>query len=271
MTGNNAKSESNFKDSLVTISAVLGFLTALVSFILNVQKWVQEPQTLRAVSVAGFILYLLGSLWFAFKVRNVNQKWRFVCMTALYIFSAFYFIWVGTWMVTSAPSPVVIDTMDGVSLWSTYLDDKGSSAVVSSVPSQTTNALEISYTVEEFGFAAVSREINPEILNDTKAIRFSYKGSGDPNTIELKVVYKPEANGKSPVFGVLWNQATDVQEWTSLEAPYNLFICWTDTGCQAGEGLDPRKVWKMDIAISNKTGDTIGSGVVQIDDIQGVR
>jgi len=271
MTGSKSGPESNFKDFLATISAILGFFVALVSFILNLQKWGQDPQTFRTVSIAGFILYLLGSLWFAFKAKVVNPQWRWASLIVLYVFSNLYFVWVGTWMVVPAPAPVVIDTMDGVSLWSKYHDDKGSIVAVKPVPSKTTNAMEISYTVEQSGYIGVSREISSEILTNTKAIGFYYKGSGAPNTIELKLVYKPDNSGKSAVFSVLWNHATDVQDWTWLEAPYPFFVCWTATGCQAGETLNPSKVWKVDIAISNKTGDVPGNGIVLIDDVQGIK
>jgi hypothetical protein len=271
MIGSNSKSEGNFKDSLAKISGVLGFCVALVSFVLNLQKWVQDPQTFRATSIAGFILYLLGSLWFAFIAKNVNPSWRWLSLVVLYISSGLYFIWVGTWLVVPAPAPVIIDTMDGVSLWNTYLDDKGSSITVGLAPGRTTNAMELSYTVKKDGYAAVSREISSEILASTKAIGFSFKGSGAPNTIELKLLYKPNDNGKSAIFGVLWNRATDVKNWTSVVAPYSLFVCWTATGCEPGEALDPSKVWKIDIAISSKAGDTPGSGTILVDDVQGIR
>lgn len=271
MTGNSSKAESNFKDYLATISAILGFFVAIVSFVLNLQKWTQDAQTFRIVSVAGFILYLLGSLWFAFKAKNVNPNWRWASLIVLYVFSDLYFIWVGTWMITPAPMPVIIDTMDGISLWNTYQDNAGSSLAISSVPGKTTNAMEISYTVKKDGYVGVSREINSEVLTGTKAVGFSYKGNGDPNTIELKLIYKPDNSGKSAVFSVLWNHATNVQNWTFLEAPYSSFVCWTATGCQAGEALNPSKVWKIDIAISSKTSDTPGSGIILIDDVQGIR
>ena len=271
MTGNNSKSEGNFKDLLATISAVLGFCVALVSFVLNLQEWAQDPQTFRTASIAGFILCLLGTLWFVFKAKNVNSRWRWFISGGFYIFSCLYFIWVGSWLVVPAPTPVVIDTMDSVSLWSTYLDDKGSSIMVGLVPGRKTNAMELSYTVKKDGYAAVSREISSEILAGTKAIGFSFRGSGEPNTIELKLTYKPDDNGKSAVFGMLWNHATDVQNWTSLMAPYNLFVCWTATGCKPGEALDPIRVWRIDIAISNKAGDTPGSGTVLVDDVQGIQ
>lgn len=276
MTILNNKSEGNFKDNIATLSAVLGFCVALVSFFIDLQKSMQDPQVFRVVSFVGLFLYLSGSLWFAFKAKNVNAKLRWASLGILYVSSILYGVWVGTWLITPAPTPVTIDTMDGVSLWNPYLDDKGSSVTYGLAPGKTTNAMELTYSVKKDGYAGVSREISSDRLNGTKAIGFSYKGSGDidkiaPNTIELKLLYKPDANGKSAVFSVLWNHATDVEKWTPLEAPYSLFVCWIATGCRPAEALDPSKVWKIDIAISNKLGDTPGSGTVLIDDIQGIR
>jgi len=274
MTIINNKPESNFKDNLATLSAVLGFCIALASFVLDLKQWMQDPQVFRVVSLVGLFLYLSGSLWFAFNTKNAQLRWA--SLGILYVTSILYGVWVGTWLITPAPRPITIDTMDSVSLWGPYLDNKGSSVTYGLAPGKTTNAMELTYSVMKGGYVTVAREINSDMLNGTKAIGFSYKGSGDidkiaPNTIELKLLYKPDANGKSAVFSVLWNHATDVKKWTWLEAPYSLFVCWRYTGCQPGEALDPSKVWKIDIAISNKPSDTPGSGTVLIDDIQGIK
>jgi hypothetical protein len=276
MTTLKKKSETNLKDTVATLSTVLGFCIALVSFVLNFQKWMQDPQAFRVTSFVGFLLYGSGSVWFAFRAKNVTTQLRWASLGILYITSILYGVWVGTWLITPAPAPVMIDRMDGVSLWSPYPDGKGSTAAYRLAPGKTSNALELNYTVQKDGYAGVSREISSGILNGTKAIGFTYKGSSDAepfaaNTIELKLLYKPDASGKSSIFGILWNHATDVDRWTSLEAPYNLFICWTATGCQPGETLEPNKVWKIDIAVSNKPGDTPGSGTILIDDVQGLR
>jgi hypothetical protein len=69
----------------------------------------------------------------------------------------------------------------------------------------------------------------------------------------------------------LWNHATSARDWTPLEAPYVSFVCWTSTGCQAGDVLKLENVWKIDIAVSNKPVDTLGSGVIVIDDIHGLK
>ena len=276
MTIPGKKPEDKLKDYLAIASTILGFCVALVSFVINFQKLMQDTQVFRVVSMVGFFLYFSGSIWFTFKAKNVNAKLRWANLGIFYLSSALYFIWVGTWLITPAQTPVTIDTLDSVSLWSSYGDGRGSSAAYALVPGKSTHAMELSYTVNESGYAGVTREISSGILTGTKAIGLSYKGSGDlnkiaSNTIELKLIYKPDANGKSAVFSVLWNRATDVQNWTSLEAPYNLFVCWKDTGCLPGEALDPDKVWRIDIAVSNKPGDTPGSGKVLIDDIQGIK
>jgi len=98
MSKNRIESERSFKDWITTIGGVLGFFTALVAFIIDFEKWIRDQQTLHYISIAGFILYFLGSLWFAFKAKNVKPVWRWTCLVILYVSTIFYFLWVGTWI-----------------------------------------------------------------------------------------------------------------------------------------------------------------------------
>ncbi len=98
---NSSQSGSNFKEWLSTIGAVLVFIIALVSFIVNIQNWTQEPETFRSVSLAAFVLYFLTSIWFAFRVKDVKSVWRWASLGLLYVFTVFYFVWVGTWIGAS--------------------------------------------------------------------------------------------------------------------------------------------------------------------------
>lgn len=270
MEENSGKVQNSLKDWIVPLGVILSFFLTLVSLLVGLQDLAQDPQRLRVVSISFFIVYLLVSLWFAFKARNVSRNWKLASLGLLYLFSCLYFVWVGTWIVP-APEPVIIDKMDDISLWSTYKDEKGADPIIKLVPGRTTSAMELSYTVDKDGWVGVAREISSQLLTNTKGIRFYYKGNGAPNTIELKLITKPDEDGKSAIYSVLWNHATDVRDWTSLEAPYVSFVCWTDTGCKAGEAPNPKDLWKIDIAISSKSVDTPGSGVVIFDDIQGVR
>jgi hypothetical protein len=69
----------------------------------------------------------------------------------------------------------------------------------------------------------------------------------------------------------MWYAITATDDWESLVASYDDFGCWPDTGCFPGEKLDLDKVWRIDFAISNKTGDTPGKGLVTIDSVQGIK
>lgn len=269
MTENANTSKDNPIDALAKLGGVLGFLTALVSFVLQVGDWLQNPETLHITSAIAFAVYLGGTLWFAFKARNVTPRWRWLSLAVLYVFTALYFTWVGTWLIEPAPKPIVIDDMRGVSVWSAF-EHGGSSLSVRGATDRTTHALELDYTVEEGGWVALHREISPAALNGTRAVGFSFRGSGAQNSIELKLIRKPDENGNNAIFGVVWNHATNTDGWRYVEAPYSLFVCWRETGCEPGEVLDPSEVWKIDIAIANKAGDTPGHGTVLIGPILGI-
>ena len=181
--------------------------------------------------------------------------------------------------VTPTPTPTptethpsnaknIIDSMESTLFWKTN-KFTGSSINIKSVPGRTDNGIEISYDLEELGWVEISKEIHPEILYKYKGLRFYYKGSGEPNTIELKLIYED-----TTTFGVAWNRATVADNWITLEVPYSHFDCWWPVGnCQGyGNELDLEKVRKIEFAISNKPDnkDVYGSGWVIIDDVQGI-
>jgi hypothetical protein len=176
------------------------------------------------------------------------------------------------------PQPLIVDNLDSTLGWSTYDDKKGSSITIDSVAGKTNNAIKIFYSLGVDGWVDMARDFHPGFLVDTKAIRFDYMGDGAPNSIELKLLYKPDTEGKSAVFSVLRNRITNTRDWNpftrdwaSLEISYSDFVCWTDTGCQAGEKIDLNKISRIDFAVSNKKNDTPGIGVLILDNIQGVK
>lgn len=154
--------------------------------------------------------------------------------------------------------------------WSTYSDDKGSSITIRPVQGND-DAVEVSFDVKADGWVGLLADFDPALFYGTRGIRFFRKGSGARNTIELKLLYVPDANGESAVFSVLWPKATVADDWAPLEAPYGDFMCWRDTPCPQDGRLDLDRVWRVDLAISSKPGDTPGTGVVTIDDIQGIK
>jgi len=164
----------------------------------------------------------------------------------------------------------IIDSMESTIVWYTYKDDKDSSMNRKLIPGRTDNGIEISYNLKEWGWGLISKEIDPKILSEYEGIRFYYKGSGEPNTIELKLIYED-----TTTFGVEWHGATVADDWVSVEVLYSDFYCWwpANNCLRYGNELDLEKVRKIEFAISNKPndGDLYGSGWVIIDDVQGIR
>jgi hypothetical protein len=177
---------------------------------------------------------------------------------------------------TPSPSPIpsgVIVQTDSTLGWGTYGDDKGSTLMLRTKTIDDNTALEIAYDLKEWGWVGISQDIDPAVLVGTKGLRFSYGGSGAPNTIELKLLYMPDDNGNRAVFSVLWHGATATDGWRTLEATYGRLRCWEGTGCTPGSEIDIAKVGTIDLAISNKLdqGDKRGEGVIMIDDIRAIR
>jgi Ca2+/Na+ antiporter len=86
-----------FSDWLSLAVGVLSFITTVVLFIPKLQRWVKDPNMLHSFSVAAFLLFVLSILWFFIK-SSVAARWRLTSLIILYIFSAVYFIWAGTWL-----------------------------------------------------------------------------------------------------------------------------------------------------------------------------
>ncbi len=162
-----------------------------------------------------------------------------------------------------------IDPMESTMGWYTHKGDKGSSINRKLIPGRTDNGIGISYDLKEWGWVLISKNINPEKLSKYEGIRFYYKGSGEPNTIELKLIYED-----TTTFGVVWHGATVADDWVSVEVPYSDFYCWwpANNCLRYGNELDLEKVRKIEFTISNKPddGDVYGSGWVIIDDVQGI-
>jgi hypothetical protein len=168
----------------------------------------------------------------------------------------------------TTPASSSLDTMDSTLNWRMYSDDVGSLGTISSIPGMIGNAIEIAYDLMEWGWVGIAKNIDSETLSGARAIGFLYRGSGAPNTIELKLLYEPDSTGESAVFSVFWSRATVADDWARLEAPFSVFACWEDTPCRRGEGLDPSRVMVIDFAVSNKPGDVPGGGAIAIDQVQ---
>ncbi|MCD4845145.1 MAG: hypothetical protein K8R25_11735 [Methanosarcinales archaeon] len=179
------------------------------------------------------------------------------------------------WLWPIPPPPISIDPMESTRDWYTFRDDHGSSINRKLIPGKTGNSIEIAYDLKEWGWVTLNRRIDPSILSEIEGIRFFYKGTGKPNTIEFKLSYSDgdEYNGTDTTFGFLINAATVKDGWTQVDVPYDMLECWwSDKSCDDNPRLDLNKVRKIEFTISNKPkdGDLYGSGKVIIDDVQGI-
>jgi len=109
-----------FSDWISIIGGTLGFITTVVLFTVNLQSWINDPNMLHIFSVAAFILCALGNLWFFIK-SNASAKLRWTSLVFLYAFSVLYFMWVGSWIVSTKtvnsfeqlPNAHIIEPKDG--------------------------------------------------------------------------------------------------------------------------------------------------------------
>jgi hypothetical protein len=175
-----------------------------------------------------------------------------------------------------SPAVAAVDQLARLSLpsvqptWFVYTENIGSRIAISAVPDRP-DAIQLSFDVRPSGWAGISKDIKPELLANTGKIRFSYKGDGARNTLELKLLYGPDSGNRMAVFSTLWPAATTTSDWVAVEVPYSRLTCWPDTGCRTGDKLDLRRVRKIDFAISNKLGDTPGLGSVTLGGIEAVK
>jgi hypothetical protein len=168
------------------------------------------------------------------------------------------------------PTPRVVDHMDEDGIWKTYGDDKGSSLNLDITTGLDGEAIEAVYNLRPNGWVGLYRPVSPVVLArlaDASGLAFRFRGSGASNTIELKLMYAPDASGESAVFSIEWARVTDTSGWETKEAPFGDFTCWIETPCAEGEQIDIEKVERIDFAISNKAGGIPGNGYIIIDEI----
>jgi hypothetical protein len=186
---------------------------------------------------------------------------------------------------TSTPvvDPFTIDSMDELSNWAPSFCDSqcgaayGPSAfVVSSVPGKTNNAVEVIYDLKPSGWVFISRKVDPNVdlktLSRTRGIAFMYKSAGTPATLELKLLLRYPGDAEDTTFGASWKADTS-GNWTRIEARYDRDIAclWPAVLCEKHGGvLELSALKRIELAISNKPGDTAGLGRVTFDDLVGV-
>lgn len=169
---------------------------------------------------------------------------------------------------TAAPTenPDLIDNMEHTTGWDSYQDDQGSSLSLRLVPGTAGDAVELGYDLVQWGYVGIEREMGEVDLSQAAGLRYLYRGSGTPATIETKLIRFDGA-----VFGYNLARGTARSEWGRVEIPFSEFKCWPDTGCQEEQAIDPKAIARLDFAVSIKEGDTPGQGSLVIDQIEMVR
>jgi hypothetical protein len=180
---------------------------------------------------------------------------------------------------TPAKPPYSLDLKD----WQTdFCDDKcgmqsgvsASSIIAPIVPGRNYEAIEVIYEVRNSGWVLIKKEITPDVLAGTKGLSFFYKGIGQPNSIEFKLLLRYPGDPEDTTFGVIWARATDTgDQWKSHEALYDVdFKCWGPSElCEKhGNVFDMESVHRIEFGISNKAGDTAGLGNVSFTEVAGI-
>jgi Carbohydrate binding domain (family 11) len=155
--------------------------------------------------------------------------------------------------VAASPHPVLG--------WYPYRDPKGSTLRLSAL---TGKRIMLSFSLVRSGWVGVTKTVPARSLTGTRRITFRYAGRGAMNSIEFKILY---ANGA--IFGGLWRHVSNTNgRWRTIVVPYAQLTCWEGTGCKQGDPVAPRRIRKIDFAVSNKLdpvpppADTSGRGSV---------
>ncbi len=164
---------------------------------------------------------------------------------------------------------VTIDDMESTVGWAIYVADK-SSIDVTQVSGMDNKAIKMTYYLDNGGWMVISKNIDPKILSGIDGIKFYYNGAGNPNTIEVKLIYTDENYNSKATFAFLKNYATAGDEWTLEVVSLNKFNCmYPQEICDNNPKIDVSKVGKIEFAVSNKPGDIYGNGTLIIDSVQG--
>ena len=100
MENNNDLNQKEVKIWLAVIGIFMGIFTALIAVILDIQK----IDLLRGVSIAGMLVLVGITVLLSYRVKNSSLKTQFLTLIGIYIVSAGFFLWIGTWFVSSSKS-----------------------------------------------------------------------------------------------------------------------------------------------------------------------
>jgi hypothetical protein len=187
----------------------------------------------------------------------------------------------GTQSLAPTPLPLLIDSMDDFSAWETsYCDaecggDNGASSIqVSRNPGRFGSAIQIKYDVKQDGYVLITRSLEEGLLEGFSGVSFYFKGSGQANTLETKLLFSYPGESGDTAYGFMVHDVTDTHDaWMKMEIPIQLFSCWwPPEHCEKyGEALaDFSHLKRIDFAVANKKLliDEAGEGFILIDQVE---
>lgn len=170
-------------------------------------------------------------------------------------------------ILASATIVPVIDSMDSTEGWQTIDDGNGSSLNISSVQGKKGHAIQISYDLQEGGWVAISREVDPKMLAEVAGMNFSSLIMDRQNTVELRLLYKD-----GTAFGASWDNPK-AETWSYQALLFAKLKCMNpENECEFDDKINISKVRWMEIVLSNmpEVGDEAGTGIILLDDVRGL-
>ncbi len=163
----------------------------------------------------------------------------------------------------------VIETMDSIDGWKIIADDLGSTINITSTRGEKKNGIEISYDLKEDGFAGISKEIDPKLLQGSSGLMLSYFSIDNRDVLYLKLIYDD-----GTAFNVSWDQIVTAK-WAYQRARFVDFECSSPAGdlsinnsVNDDSALDINKVKRLEILLYGNAGDIVGPGSITLDELR---
>lgn len=154
-------------------------------------------------------------------------------------------------------SGTVVFDMNSTAGWDMYADNTATEKL-NCVAAKTGKALEIDYNFNSGGWLAVRKQ-SPIDLSKFQGLRFTYRGEGSKNSLEVKF-----EDGDGSNFGYLVPTHSNPEGWTSVEVPFKELKYWW-----GGDQMLDLKKLVIHFAVSKKTDeDQGGTGKVIIGSVQ---
>ena len=157
----------------------------------------------------------------------------------------------------AATSGTIIFDMNTSAGWDAYTDNSVTTKL-GTAAAKTGKALEITYSMNSGGWLGVRKQV-PVDLSKFTGLRFTYKGEGSKNSLEVKF---EDADGSN--FGYLVETKSNPDTWTTVEMPFADLKYWWG----GDQTLDLKKIM-LHFAVSKKVDeDQGGSGKILIGSVQ---